>query len=442
MIMKIATILGTRPEIIKMAPIIDEISKRGIDQIILHTGQHYDEEMSDNFFRDLEIPSPDYNIHVGSGTHGKQTGLMMQGIEEVLLDEKPDIVLLQGDTNAVLAGAAVASKLHIAIGHVEAGLRSFDMTMPEEVNRRVADVCSTMYFIPTEESAINLLAEGFSRRGMFITGNTVVDACFRHLEIAKKKGIKEESLAKLDIGNMDNILTLTMHRAENVDHKQRVTNIIEALKELSDMNIIFPIHPRTKNTLQNFGLFDELNNLEHVHIIKPLGYLDFLQLTSASTLILTDSGGLQEEAITLNVPALTLRYNTERPETVTAGGNILVGSDKEVILENANKILNDEEFAEKMRNAPNPYGMGDSAKSTVDAIEDYYNKGLLDITAPEDIMDAFTRKMAKIAEDITVTEFEQKENALVRMVFDGEKMLFPADDLNIKGMCITYDAKE
>ena len=440
--MKIATILGTRPEIIKMAPIIDEISKRGIDQIILHTGQHYDEEMSDNFFRDLEIPSPDYNIHVGSGTHGKQTGLMMQGIEEVLLDEKPDIVLLQGDTNAVLAGAAVASKLHIAIGHVEAGLRSFDMTMPEEVNRRVADVCSTMYFIPTEESAINLLAEGFSRRGMFITGNTVVDACFRHLEIAKKKGIEEESLAKLDIGNMDNILTLTMHRAENVDHKQRVTNIIEALKELSDMNIIFPIHPRTKNTLQNFGLFDELNNLEHVHIIKPLGYLDFLQLTSASTLILTDSGGLQEEAITLNVPALTLRYNTERPETVTAGGNILVGSDKEVILENANKILNDEEFAEKMRNAPNPYGMGDSAKSTVDAIEDYYNKGLLDITAPEDIMDAFTRKMAKIAEDITVTEFEQKENALVRMVFDGEKMLFPADDLNIKGMCITYDAKE
>ena len=440
--MKIATILGTRPEIIKMAPIIDEISKRGIDQIILHTGQHYDEEMSDNFFRDLEIPSPDYNIHVGSGTHGRQTGLMMQGIEEVLLEEKPDIVLLQGDTNAVLAGAAVASKLHIAIGHVEAGLRSFDMTMPEEVNRRVADVCSTMYFIPTEESAINLLAEGFSRKGMFITGNTVVDACFRHLEIAKKRGIEEESLAKLDIENMDNILTLTMHRAENVDDKQRVTNIIEALKELSDMNIIFPIHPRTKNTLQNFGLFDELNSLEHVHIIKPLGYLDFLQLTSASTLILTDSGGLQEEAITLNVPALTLRYNTERPETVTAGGNILVGSDKEVILENANKILNDEEFAEKMRNAPNPYGNGDSAKSTVDAIEDYYNKGLLDIAAPEDIMDSFSRKMAKIAEDITVIEFEQNENALIRMVFDGEKMIFPADDLNIKGMCVTYDAKE
>lgn len=442
MIMKIATVLGTRPEIIKMAPIIDEISKRGIDQIILHTGQHYDKEMSDNFFRDLEIPAPDYNIQVGSGTHGRQTGLMMKGIEEVLLEEKPDIVLVQGDTNAVLAGALVASKLHIAIGHVEAGLRSFDMTMPEEVNRRAADVCSAMYFIPTEESAINLLAEGFSRKNMFITGNTVVDACFRHLEIAKKKGFEEESLAALDIENMENILTLTMHRAENVDDKQRVTSIIEALKELSDMNIIFPIHPRTKNTLQNFGLFDELNDLGHVHIIKPVGYLDFLQLTSASTLILTDSGGLQEEAITLDVPALTLRYNTERPETVTAGGNILVGSDKEVILENARKILDDKEFADKMKNAPNPYGMGDSAKLTVDAIEDYYNRGLLDIAAPEDIMGSFTRKMAQITEDITVTEFEQKENALIHMVFDGQKMVFPADDLNIKDMCVTYDARE
>lgn len=440
--MKIATILGTRPEIIKMAPIIDEISKRGIDQIVLHTGQHYDKEMSDNFFRDLEIPTPDYNIHVGSGTHGKQTGLMMKGIEEVIMEEKPDIVLLQGDTNAVLAGAIVASKLHIAVGHVEAGLRSFDMTMPEEINRRVADVVSSMYFIPTEESAINLLAEGFSHENLFITGNTVVDACFRHLEIAKKRGFKEESLASLDIENMENILTLTMHRAENVDVRERVTSIIGALKELSDMNIIFPIHPRTKNTLKNFGLFDELNDLEHVHIVKPLGYLDFLLLTSKSTLILTDSGGLQEEAITLNVPALTLRYNTERPETVTAGGNILVGSDKDVILENANKILNDKEFAEKMKNAENPYGMGDSAKLTVDAIVDYYERGILDIKAPEDIMGSFTRKMANIDENITVGEFERGNDSLIHMVFDGDKMRFPAEDLNLNGMMITYDKRE
>ncbi|WP_296804540.1 non-hydrolyzing UDP-N-acetylglucosamine 2-epimerase [uncultured Methanobrevibacter sp.] len=440
--MKIATILGTRPEIIKMAPIIDEIARRGIDQIVLHTGQHYDDEMSDAFFRDLEIPAPDYNIHVGSGTHGRQTGLMMKGIEEVLLDEKPDIVLVQGDTNAVLAGALVASKLHIAVGHVEAGLRSFDMTMPEELNRRAADVCSSMYFIPTEESAVNLLAEGFSHKNLIITGNTVVDACFRHLEIARKKGFSQESLTSLNIGDMDNILTLTMHRAENVDDKRRVTNIIEALKELDYMNIIFPIHPRTKNMLQNFGLFDELNDLKHVHIIKPIGYLDFLQLTSLSTLILTDSGGLQEEAITLDVPALTLRYNTERPETVAVGGNILVGADKEAILKYVKRIVEDDDFAQNMKKAENPYGQGDAAKRTVDAIVEFYDEGLLDITAPEDIMTSFTRKMMGVEDDITVGEFETDRNALIHMVFDGNKMIFPKDDLNIKGMMITYDTRE
>nr|WP_295162849.1 UDP-N-acetylglucosamine 2-epimerase (non-hydrolyzing) [uncultured Methanobrevibacter sp.] len=440
--MKIATILGTRPEIIKMAPIIAEINERGIDQIVLHTGQHYDKEMSDNFFKDLEIPAPDYNIHVGSGSHGKQTGLMMKGIEEILLDEKPDIVLVQGDTNAVLAGALVCGKLHIAVGHVEAGLRSFDMTMPEEINRRVADVCSTMYFIPTEESAVNLLAEGFSRKNLFITGNTVVDACFRHLEIAKKRGFKEQSLKDLDIDSMDNILTLTMHRAENVDVKERVVSIIGALKELSDMNVIFPIHPRTKHTLENFGLFDELNNLSHVHIVKPIGYLDFLLLTSKSTLILTDSGGLQEEAITLDVPALTLRYNTERPETVTAGGNILVGSNKDAIIENARKILDDDEFADKMKNALNPYGQGNAAQKTVDAIEKYYDEGILNISAPEEVMDSFERKMTQVTDDITVSEFEQKEDALIHMMFDGEKMRFPTDETKLKGMMITYDKRK
>ncbi|WP_407374485.1 non-hydrolyzing UDP-N-acetylglucosamine 2-epimerase [Methanobrevibacter sp.] len=439
--MKIATILGTRPEIIKMAPIIAEVNKRGIDHVVLHTGQHYDKEMSDNFFRDLEIPTPDYNIHVGSGTHAKQTGLMMEGIEKILLDEKPDIVLVQGDTNAVLAGALVCAKLHIAVGHVEAGLRSFDMTMPEEVNRRVADICTAMYFIPTENSAINLLSEGFSRKNLLITGNTVVDACFRHLEIAKKRGFEEQSLIDLDIDSMDNILTLTMHRAENVDIKERVSNIISALKQLNEMDIIFPIHPRTKHTLENFGLFDELNDLDHVHIIKPIGYLDFLLLTSKSSLILTDSGGLQEEAITLDVPALTLRYNTERPETVEVGGNILVGADTDAILENANRILNDDQFADKMKNAPNPYGQGDAAIKIVDAIEKYHGEGLLDIKAPEDIMDSFTRKMAKITEDITVMDFENNENALIHMVYDGDKMIFPADELNLNGMMITYDKR-
>ncbi len=439
--MKIAIVLGTRPEIIKMASVMDEIEKRGHELLLIHTGQHYDKEMSENFFIDLKLPTPNYNIHVGSGSHGKQTGKMMEGIEEVLLDEKPDILLVQGDTNAVLAGALVASKLHIPVGHVEAGLRSFDETMPEEINRLAADICSKLYFVPTEESAVNLAMEGISRKRIFITGNTVVDACFRNLEISKNRDKSEydEGLAELDIDNMKNILTLTMHRAETVDDKERLTNIIEALEELDDMNIIFPIHPRTKKTMENFGLFDRLNNLKHVHIIKPVGYLDFLLLISKSTIILTDSGGLQEEAITLDVPALTLRYNTERPETVTAGGNILVGSDKEVILENARRILDDEDFANKMKSAKNPYGMGNAAELMIKIIEDAKANDTLKMEAPDEVMSSFTRKMKVIDGDMSVKEFEENNNSLIKIAFDGEEIKFPYDDLNLNGLTIIYE---
>ena len=439
--MKIAIVLGTRPEIIKMASVMDEIEKRGHELLLIHTGQHYDKEMSENFFIDLKLPTPNYNIHVGSGSHGKQTGKMMEGIEEVLLDEKPDILLVQGDTNAVLAGALVASKLHIPVGHVEAGLRSFDETMPEEINRLAADICSKLYFVPTEESAINLAMEGISRKRIFITGNTVVDACFRNLEISKNRDKSEydEGLAELDIDNMKNILTLTMHRAETVDDKERLTNIIEALEELDDMNIIFPIHPRTKKTMENFGLFDRLNNLKHVHIIKPVGYLDFLLLISKSTIILTDSGGLQEEAITLDVPALTLRYNTERPETVTAGGNILVGSDKEVILENARRILDDEDFANKMKSAKNPYGMGNAAELMIKIIEEAKANDTLKMEAPDEVMSSFTRKMKVIEGDMSVNEFEENNNSLIKIAFEGEEIKFPYDDLNLNGLTIIYE---
>ena len=338
----------------------------------------------------------------GSGSHGKQTGKMMEGIEEVLLDEKPDILLVQGDTNAVLAGALVASKLHIPVGHVEAGLRSFDETMPEEINRLAADICSKLYFVPTEESAINLAMEGISRKRIFITGNTVVDACFRNLEISKSRENDEydEGLRELDIDNMENILTLTMHRAETVDDKERLTNIIEALEELDDMNIIFPIHPRTKKTMENFGL---------------------------------------EEAITLDVPALTLRYNTERPETVTAGGNILVGSDKEVILENARRILDDEEFANKMKSAKNPYGMGNAAELMIKIIEDANKNDSLKMEAPDEVMSSFTRKMKVVDEDISVVEFEDKNSSLIKIAFDGEEIKFPYDDLNLNGLTIIYE---
>ena len=283
--------------------------------------------------------------------------------------------------------------------------------------------------------------EGISRKRIFITGNTVVDACFRNLEISKNrdKSDYDEGLASLDIDNMENIAALTMHRAETVDDKERLTNIIEALEELDDLNIIFPIHPRTKKTMENFGLFDRLNDLDHVHIIKPVGYLDFLLLISKSTLILTDSGGLQEEAITLDVPALTLRYNTERPETVTAGGNILVGSDKEAILENARKILDDEEFANKMKSAKNPYGMGNAAELMIKIIEESDKKDTLKMVAPDEVMASFTRHMKFMDEDITVSEFEENNNSLIKIAFEGETIKFPYDDLNLNGLAIIYE---
>ena len=419
-----------------MAPVIDEINRRSHELLLIHTGQHYDKEMSDNFFLDLELPKPNYNIHVGSGSHGKQTALMMDGIEDVLISEKPDIVLVQGDTNAVLAGALVAQKLHIPVGHVEAGLRSFDVSMPEEINRMGADCCSHLYFVPTEESAINLALEGYLPKDIFITGNSVVDTCFRNLKIAENSST---IIDDLNLDNLNNIITFTMHRAENVDDKQRLQSIIGALMELKDFNIIFPIHPRTKKTLENFGLYKKFESLPHIHITKPIGYLDFLVLISKSIIILTDSGGLQEEAITLNVPALTLRYNTERPETVTAGGNILVGSDKDYILETANKILNNEEFYNNMKNAKNPYGDGNSSVQILDIIEQSYNNNDLSISSPDNIMTSFNVKMHNIDEDITVSDFEKKYNTTVRLLYKDDKMVFPVDDLNIKDSTVLYN---
>lgn len=438
MSLKIAVIIGTRPEIIKMAPVIDEIEKRNAEYVLIHTGQHYDHEMSDQFFIDLELKKPDYNIGVGSGSHGEQTANMIKGIEEVLLDEKPDLILVQGDTNAVLSGAIVASKLHIPVGHVEAGLRSYDKSMPEEINREVADVCSKMFFVPTEESAINLLFEGISPKDIFITGNTIVDACMRNLKIAEKK-----SNMPLKVNEGDTILTLTMHRAENVDDPIRLQNIVDALMELQEITIVFPAHPRTLKNLKNNNLLQKIENADHIKLIKPLGYLDFLILLSKSRFIMTDSGGLQEEAITLNIPCATLRYNTERPETVTAGGNVLVGSKKDQIVDTVKEILNNGNIYSQMSEAPNPYGMGDASKNILDAILSIYKDKKLEIAVPKDIMKLRRQKMIQITENITVQDFKEKNVDLeIKMVFNNGEVLFPHMNLNLKDkmalICMNY----
>ncbi|MDO5825179.1 MAG: UDP-N-acetylglucosamine 2-epimerase (non-hydrolyzing) [Methanosphaera sp.] len=428
--MKIAVILGTRPEIIKMAPVIDQIKKNNSECILIHTGQHYDSEMSRQFFIDLKLQLPDYNIGIGSNTALKQIGIIIAELEEILTKENVDIVLVQGDTNAVLAGSLAANKLKIPVGHVESGLRSFDKNMPEETNRILADNCTKLFFVPTKETALNLQNEGFNHKDIHITGNTIVDACFRHKDIAEEKAtIKDELL-------FDEYITLTMHRAENVDDEDRLRSIVDALIDI-DENIVFPMHPHTKKSLINLDLYDALANCDNIQITKPLGYLDFLYLVLHSKLILTDSGGLQEEAITLNVPCITLRYNTERPETISAGANILAGTTSNEISRNINMVLDDENIYNRMSNAPNPYGDGKSSAKIYNIIKKYYDEDSLNITSADEITDFKGYYMKHVSEDITVNDFESLHRGhIIEEVFDGGRPVYIEDDLKLENMDI------
>lgn len=431
--MKIAIIIGTRPEIIKMSPLIDEVKGRGLDFILIHTGQHYDREMSDQFFDELELPQPDYNIGVGSTTHGKQTAMMLEGIEEIISNEKPDIVLVEGDTNAVMAGALASAKMHIPVGHVESGLRSYDKTMPEEINRVVADICSHLFFVPTEESAVNLIFEGLNPHDIHVTGNTVVDAVYRNLKIASKQ-------FQLDLDLEGDYVTLTLHRAENTDNPQRLKDIVDALLELEETHIVFPVHPRTIKTLKNLDLHQKLVDADHIKLLKPVGYLDFLVLLSNSKLVITDSGGIQEEAITLDLPCITLRYNTERPETVTAGGNVLVGTDKDRIIQTARSILGDDALYEQMSHAENPYGDGKTSEEIVDIILEAHGEGKLKITPPDHIGGLEGRFAVKVEDEIDVLGYE-KENPSSRIiaVFSEDRAQFPRGDLQLKGKTVILE---
>jgi len=347
---KVAIILGTRPEIIKMSPIIRACEEKSVEYFILHTGQHYSYEMDRAFFNDMELPDPKYNLDVGSGTHAVQTAKILTGIEDILIKEKPDVVLVQGDTNTVMAGALAASKLHIKVGHVEAGLRSYDRTMPEEINRIIADHISDYLYAPTETSRQNLLKEGIPDEKIFVTGNTVVDAVYQNLEISEKHF---NVLSDLGITSK-NYFLVTMHRAENVDVKERISNVLEALRFISkkySLPVIFPMHPRTVKMVKEFGL-----SLEDITVLKPLGYLEFLQLEKHARVILTDSGGLQEEGCILGTPCVTLRDNTERPETVEVGANVLAGTNTLKILSCVHCWIN------YSNHWNHPFGNADSGK--------------------------------------------------------------------------------
>jgi UDP-N-acetylglucosamine 2-epimerase (non-hydrolysing) len=334
--MRIVNIVGARPNFMKIAPLLDEMRSRpGIEPLLVHTGQHYDARMSDQFLEQLGIPEPDLHLGVGSGSHAEQTSQVMIALESALEELRPDLVLVVGDVNSTVAAALVAAKAGIPLAHVEAGLRSFDRRMPEEVNRIVTDVLADYLFV-TERSGIeNLRNEGIPAERIFLVGNVMIDTLLRNraraeaLDMPGRSGVTAGAYA-----------LATMHRPSNVDDPELLAGFLGVFEEVSaKLPILFPLHPRTSNALEKFGLMDRLRGLEGVEILEPQGYLEFLGLTSQARLVLTDSGGIQEETTALGVPCLTLRENTERPITVSEGTNRLVGTRPAEILAAVGEVL-------------------------------------------------------------------------------------------------------
>ena len=343
--MKIINIVGARPNFMKMAPIIEAMNKYPdqIQHLLVHTGQHYDEKMSQSFFVDLGMPKPDINLEVGSGSHAEQTARIMVEFEKVCIQEKPDLVIVVGDVNSTMACTITAKKLGIKVAHVEAGLRSRDMSMPEEINRLCTDVLCDFLFTTDHFADENLAAEGVHAEKVFFVGNVMIDTLMKHREMAAKSAFGEK------LGLLPGAYaTLTMHRPGNVDDKQTLLGILEALNQISQqLPIVFPIHPRTKKMAKQFGLshfFNDGDKIEGIWITEPLGYLEFLNLNMNVKLVLTDSGGLQEETTVLGVPCVTMRPNTERPITCEVGSNVMVGNSNEKILQEAFRILDGDDI--------------------------------------------------------------------------------------------------
>lgn len=415
--MKPIVVASTRPELIKLSPVMRELDRRGIEYKFITTGQHYDLQLFGTFIKDLKLRKPDYDIEIGSGTQAYQTAVGMTELEKIFVKERPDVVIVEGDTNSVLSASLAAVKLHIPVAHVEAGLRSFDRNMPEEINRTLADHCSEVLFAPTEGAALNLLGEGIPPRKIFIVGNTIVDATLQNIELAN-----DSTLQRFP----KDFLLLTLHRAENVDASDTLKGIMKAITGLN-RNVVFPVHPRTGQMLEKFGIGEHRNLL----LIEPLGYLDFLALLKNARAVLTDSGGVQEEAIVLNTPCITLRTTTERPETVEAGGNIIAGVSTEKIIETVNRVLDSKELYESMKHAKNPFGDGKTAERIVDILLDVHEKGTLKITSPDFTEGLPEKKYVEVDAGLEGKRVADLDFAVLKIIENGKEK-FPHGDMKLK----------
>ena len=340
---KIHLVVGARPNFMKMAPLYREFEKYPdkFEVKLIHTGQHYDEKMSKFFFNDLQMPVPDEYLEVGSGTHGEQTARIIERYEKVLFKDKPDLVIVAGDVNSTVACALDAAKLLIPVAHLEAGLRSFDRTMPEEINRLMTDVISDYLLTPSADANEHLRMEGIPEEKIYFVGNIMIDSLLQYKEKAKNSQILKRISEKYDFSPGDEYALITLHRPSNVDNLEGLTTILNAFEEISrKIKLIFPIHPRTSKQIKVFGLEEKVGKMKNLLLIEPVGYYDFLKLQMEAKFILTDSGGIQEESTVFGIPCLTLRPNTERPVTITEGTNKLVKLETKEIVREADLILN------------------------------------------------------------------------------------------------------
>jgi len=371
---RVMPIVGVRPQFIKAAPLLRLLDEDDeVELQLVHSGQHYDYEMSKLFFKELGLPDPVENLGVGSGSHAEQTAHILLRVEKVIEKYKPDVVVVFGDANTTLAGALAAVKLHTPVAHVEAGLRSWDMKMPEEVNRVLTDHCSQVLYAPTETAVRNLRREGIPDSKISLSGDTMYDLLLKHMTDIEKSDI----LKRLSLDGEDYVL-MTVHRAENVDVPERLSNIISAVLKLDRLKLVFPIHPRTKNRLKEYKLMKKIKEAKHIIPTDPLGYFDVLKLIKHAKTILTDSGGMQKEALILKTPCITMRDRTEWIETVTLGGNFLVDADEKRILHAAQRVIENPEIKDRLKATPNPYGDGRASEKIIKDLKSRWCSGILD----------------------------------------------------------------